>query len=141
MSDQAEKQDFITTVKELMRLTREGVLDWSVDYPSSVSPSPDFPFPDRLPTYRAEYENLTFIIEDARPDPHGFSSLIQSQKTVNEILNKEPKYILKIIDKEDSSVISSPPMKPIRDLASVIEKKPKEDKLEDINKRLSEIRD
>lgn len=140
MSDHVEKQDFITTIKELMRLTREGVLDWSVDYPSSSSSSPEFSLPDRLPTYRAEYENLAFTVEDARPDPNGFASLIQSRK-VSEILNEDPKYILKIKDKEDKSEISSPPMKPIEDLVSVIEKKPKKDKLEDINKKLSEIRD
>jgi len=141
MSDHVEKQDFITTIKELMRLTREGVLDWSVGYPSSSSPTPDFSLPDRLPTYRAEYENLAFTIEDARPDPHGFASLIQSRKSLSELLNEDPEYILKIKDKEDKSEISSPPMKPISDLVSVIEKKPKKDKLEDINKKLSEIRD
>jgi hypothetical protein len=140
MSDHVDKKEFITTVKELMRLTREGVLNWSVDYPPSSFSSPEFSLPDRLPTYRAEYENLAFTIEDARPDPNGFASLIQSRKSVIDLLNEDPEYILKVKDKEDNSEISSPPMKPISDLVSVIEKKPKEDKLEDINKKLSEIR-
>lgn len=140
MSNQVEETDFLTTIKELMRLTREGVLDWSVDYPPNLAPSLGLPLHDRLPTYRAEYENLTFIIEDARPDPHGLASFIQSRKSLKKTLQEESKYILKIRDNEDNSVISSPPMKPIRDLVSVIEKKPKKDKLEDINKRLSEIK-
>lgn len=139
MSDQAEKRDFITTIKELMRLTREGVLDWSVDYPSSVPSGLESSLPDRLPTYRAEYENLIFVIEDARPDLREFSSLRETER-VRQILNNDNKYVLKIKDKDDNSVILSPPMKPIRDLISVIEKKPQKEKLEDINKRLSEIK-
>lgn len=127
MSDQASREDFITTIKELMRLTREGVLDWSVDYSSdpSVAPS-DYTRPDiqpRFPTYKSEYDNLEFIIEDAAPyqsqklAPKAFGVKISDRNTN---LTPGSKFRIRIKDKEDSSIISSPPMKQVRDLVSVI---------------------
>jgi len=92
---------------------------------------------DRLPTYKAEYENLEFHIEDAAP--YALQKLTPDPSIFKERRYIDPgsKYRIVIKDKEDSSKISSPPMKPTDDLISVIKKKPKEDKLKDINEKLS----
>lgn len=138
MNDQGEEPDFLTTIKELMRLTRKGVLDWSVDHSITFETFRNPNSPERLPTYKAEYDNLVFIIEDAalHPFAKAFSPL---KKGHRKDLRPGSKYRLKIEDKEDSSTISSPPIKAIRDLVSVIEKKPKDKKLNDINNKLSKI--
>jgi hypothetical protein len=140
MSEQVGESDFLTTIKELMRLTREGVLDWSVDH----SPGPFFEpsgsqYPDRLPTYRAEYENLKFTIEDAAP--YALQKIIPNTSISKERrkINPGSRYRLVIRDKDDSSTVSSTPMKPIDDLVSIIEKKPKKEKLKDINDKLSNV--
>jgi hypothetical protein len=139
MSSKVEEPDFITTIKELMRLTREGMLDWSVDHSSnSFSGSSAGPFQERLPTYTAEYDNLKFTIKDASPNP--LQALISDSSPREQgYITPGSKYKLVIKDREDSSTISSPPMKPIKDLVSTIKKKPKRDKLSDINQKLSEI--
>jgi hypothetical protein len=120
-----------------MRLTREGELKWTVDHsPAPFEDLANRDLPDRLPTYASQYDNLKFKIEDA--SAQSIEHILPEEVSeARKKINPGRRYRIVIEDKKDSSRISSPPMKQLEDLVSVIKKKPKKDKLKDINERLS----
>jgi len=136
MTDPEHPPDFRTTIQELTRLTRKGVLNWSVDHvPPTLADLSRAPLPQRLSTYRVECANMLFILEDAAPLP---TTAADSNRPKGDP-PPGSRYRLRILDYEDETTLSSPPMKSIRDLVSTIETTPRDKKLEDINERLSNI--
>jgi hypothetical protein len=121
MSDSSE---FITTIKQLMRLTREEKINW--DERSSGDPH-------EPPTFEGTYENLTFTL---KKDALETSPLDQSPSIPNRLEDSGTQYVLQIEDQSDNSQVTSPPMKAVRDLVQVIRRKPSDKKLNEINRRL-----
>lgn len=133
MSDQS---DYLTTVKELMRLTRDGKIQWKEKDPIHAN---------ALPSYEGQYNDLLFRLEDA----------ISSYSTTDYVSGKadlasvfDVKYRLIIKDQADlngEQLIMSPPMTAVTDLVRVAQNMldekqgaSSEEKLRDINRRLAE---
>lgn len=56
----SDDRDFLTTIKQLMRLTRKGKIDWKEQKPAHEN---------ALPSFEGEYNDLLFRLEDASPMP------------------------------------------------------------------------
>ena len=126
------ESDFVGTVVRLMRLTREGKLEWH----RATSPSPG---DGLVPAYTAEIGNLRFSLEDVRNRSTAFAytgtSDVSGTVAVGVYSRKAPNYRLIISDLEKREEIVSPPLQVADDLAAVV-RGYDQDKLEEINRRL-----
>lgn len=117
--------DFITTVKQLMRLTRNGKIEWEKQPSEHHEGSPFF---------EGNYEDLTFRL---RHIPAAEASDVDS--AVRQTLLEDTfstRYALEMHDESDDSVVTSPPMKAVTDLVHVIRGQMEDRKLNEINRRL-----
>lgn len=122
MSDSTQ---FITTVKQLMRLTREGKIEWEAKPPEH---------PKGPPTFEGTFENLRITL---REDPSAGTSAVDfvaGQTDLDDMLSV--RYVLEIHDQSDDSTVVSPPMKAVTDLVHVIQSQTGGEKLTEINRRL-----
>lgn len=133
MSDQS---DYLTTVKELMRLTRNGRIQWEEKDPVHAN---------ALPSYEGQYNDLLFRLEDAISS-HSVTDYVSGRTDLASVF--DVKYRLVIKDQADlngEQLITSPPMTAVTDLVRVVQNMldekqgaSGEDKLRDINRRLAE---
>lgn len=122
MSDSTQ---FITTVKQLMRLTREGEIDWEKK-PPEHSEGP--------PSFEGKYKDLTFRLKRDPAAGTSASDFVEDQNTLDDVLTVQ--YVLEIYDQSDNSTVTSPPMKAVTDLVLVIRSQTEDQKLSEINRRL-----
>jgi len=122
MSDSSE---FITTIKQLMRLTREEKIDWKEQPPKNSENSS---------ILEGDYDNLTFRVKE-HPAAGTFALHDETSRTTLESVSPGH-YVLEIHDQSDNSTVTSPPMKAVRDLVAVIRSRTQDDKLTEINRRL-----
>jgi len=133
MSDQS---DYLTTVKELMRLTRNGKIQWEEKDPVHAN---------ALPSYEGQYSDLLFRLEDAISS-HSATDYVSGRADLASAF--DVKYRLIIKDQADlngEQSIMSPPMTAVTDLVRVAQNMLDEEqsasgeqKLRDINRRLAE---
>ena len=129
--DHKEDADgFTGTIVRLMRLSREGKLDWKTEFGARGS------FPRSAPSYIAEFGQLRFRLEDVSKtvDP----SLAQEVARAARAIAGEsvaPYYRLVIEDLDSGEKLTSPPLQAANDLASLI-KQGHSSRLYDINRRL-----
>lgn len=122
MSDSTQ---FINTVKQLMRLTREGKIEWEEKSPEH---------PNGPPSFKGTFEDLQITL---REDPSAGTSAIDfaaGQTNLDDMLSV--RYVLEIHDQSDGSTVMSPPMKAVTDLVHVIQSQASDEKLSEINRRL-----
>jgi hypothetical protein len=121
MSDSTQ---FITTVKQLMRLTREEKIEWEEKSSEEA---------DASSILEGSFENLTFRLRE-----HLGRTLSSHDPSGQSITDDRPRrqYVLEIHDQSDNSTVTSPPMKAVRDLVDVIQSRTQDDKLSEINRRL-----
>lgn len=122
MSDSSQ---FITTIKQLMRLTREEQIEWIEKSPENAEVSS---------IIEGSFKNLTFRLRK-----HGTAGTLPSHDpSAKSITGDRPsrQYVLEIHDRSDNSTVTSPPMKAVRDLVDVIQSRTQDDKLSEINRRL-----
>lgn len=121
MSDSTQ---FITTVKQLMRLTRSEQIEWEEKPPKN---------PEASPIIEGSFENLTFRLKE-----HSAQTLPSHDPSAKSLTGDRPRrqYVLEIYDQSDNSTVTSPPMKAVRDLVDVIRSRTQDDKLSEINRRL-----
>lgn len=120
MSDSTQ---FITTVKQLMRLTREEKIEWEEKSENA----------NASPIMEGSFENLTFRLRE-----HPGRTLPSHDPSGQPFTDDSPRrqYVLEIHDESDNSTVTSPPMKAVRDLVDVIRSRTQDDKLTEINRRL-----
>lgn len=125
MSDQ---RDFLTTIKQLMRFTREGKIEWQERDPAHKN---------ALPSFEGQYNDMVFRLEDA-VSPHTATDYVRGLSDLKSMF--DIKYRLIIEDRSapsDEPPVVSPPMKAATDLVFVIRGMPGKEKLDDINRRLA----
>lgn len=120
-----DSSQYIKTVKQLMRLTREEKIEWEEKPPEH---------PEGAPTFEGTFENLRITL---REDPSAGTSAIDfvaGQTDLDDMLSV--RYVLEIHDQSDDSTVVSPPMKAVTDLVHVIQSQAGDEKLTEINRRL-----
>lgn len=122
MSDSTQ---YITTVKQLMRLTRAGEIDWEEQPPQHREGPPSF---------KGSYKNLTFRLREDSDAGTSAIDFVGGQADLNDMLSV--RYVLEIYDQSDDSMVTSPPMKAATDLVHVIRSQTDDEKLSEINRRL-----
>lgn len=127
----SQEQDFLKTITLLMRLTRNGKLQWQE---KDMGKHP-LTHNDALPTYEASFNDMKFRLEDASGPTvaHNLSRAMSGGYVA-----PGTRYQLVIVDLADSTKIESPPLKAANDLVAVIRSKGQR-KIDDINRRLEEI--
>jgi hypothetical protein len=124
------ERSFLETLTLLMRLTRDGRMDWqevSQPLPLSHSQSQD--------VYEAELEDMKFHLEHM---PAAFIGNTLPR-------GAHSQYRLVVEDPSNDAPIKSPPMKAAKDLAAVIRKADErrrgdlKRRLEEVNKRLKAV--
>ncbi|NBB73685.1 MAG: hypothetical protein GVY35_08410 [Bacteroidetes bacterium] len=123
----SEQSEYLTTVKELMRLTRNGQIQWREKEPVHKN---------ALPSFEGKYNGLLFRLEDAI-SPYSVADYAGGLSDFSSIFDVRYRLIIKDQTDEEQPIIS-PPMKAVTDLVFVIQGTPDKKKLKDINKRLAE---
>lgn len=123
----SERSEYLTTVKELMRLTRSGQIQWEEKEPIHDN---------ALPSFEGKYNDLLFRLEDAI-SPHSAADYVSGLSDFPSLFDVRYRLVIKDQTDEEQPIIS-PPMKAVTDLVFVIQGPPDRKKLKDINRRLAE---
>lgn len=123
-----DSSEYITTIKQLMRLTREGEIEWEERPPKHQGGPPSF-------TGTHKEENLEFRLEEESDVNSSRTNVPPGEGRLEDLLTT--RYVLTIIDQSDNSKIVFPPLKAATDLVTVIQSRSGAKKLSEINRRLA----